>query len=91
MSTALAFKYEELAEDLSPVEALTIGCPRCDPDSPIASTRKDCPLCKGTGRSPLAVAGIVEEIKAARLEALHGPSKSSDLDEYVDEDDSFAE
>jgi len=68
MSTALAIKCDELGDDLSPIETLTVSCYRCDEDNPLCIPRKTCPDCKGTGQAPVRLAEIVKEIRASKLE-----------------------
>jgi hypothetical protein len=71
-ATALAYNCKSLEKDSTSVESLTVDCGRCDPDNPLAIPRKQCPECKGTGRAPVALATIVTELKASRLELLVG-------------------
>jgi hypothetical protein len=91
MSPALAYRERDLEEDLSPVKGLTTECARCDPDNPLAVPQHDCPDCKGSGRTLIALAEIVEQMKESRLELLIGPKKMSrgalDDDDFVDPDD----
>jgi hypothetical protein len=90
MSPALAYREQDLEEDLSPVQGLTTECARCDPDNPLAVSREDCPECKGTGRALIALPTIIEQIKESRLELLIGPKKTSHGaldDDYIDPDD----
>lgn len=72
MSIALAYNCKALEADPTPVLSLTIDCPRCDPDNPLSVPRSKCPECKGSGKSPVALATIITEIKASRLELLIG-------------------
>ena len=68
MSTALAFRCDELSDDLTEIEKLTVECWRCDPDNPLAIPRDRCAECQGTGRSPVALAAVVREIRQSRME-----------------------
>ena len=71
-SNALAYNCKTLEADPASVESLTVECARCDPDNPLAVPRAKCPDCKGTGRSAVALASIVTEIRESRLEVLRG-------------------
>jgi len=87
---ALAYRERDLEEDSSPVQGLTTECACCDPDNPLAVPRSKCPECKGSGRTPIALATIVEQMKESRLELLIGPKNSSRGaldDDYIDPDD----
>ena len=75
MSNALAYNCKALEADPTPVLSLTVECPRCDPDNPLSVPRSKCPECKGSGKYPVALATIVTEIKASRLELLLGGRK----------------
>ena len=68
MSTALAFKCDKLSGDLKEIETLTVSCYRCDEDNPLCVPRKNCPDCKGTGRAPVRLAGIMREIRGSKQE-----------------------
>jgi hypothetical protein len=67
-TTALAFKCDELDDDLTPIEKLTVECWRCDPDNPLAVPRNKCAECQGTGRAPVALAAVMREIQQSRAE-----------------------
>jgi hypothetical protein len=60
-------------------------------EDPLAVARKLCPECKGTGRTLIALATIVEQMKESRLELLVGPKKMNRRalgdSEYIDPDD----
>ena len=87
---AVAFRERDLEDDLSPVQGLTTECARCDPDNPLAVPRSKCPECKGSGRAPIALTTIVEQMKESRLELLIGPQnngKGALDDDYIDPDD----
>ena len=83
---AMAFKIEEIEneEELSSIEAMTVECPNCDPDSPVASPRQSCPVCKGTGFAPMIFADIVREIREAKKEALIGSREKIDDDLFLE-------
>lgn len=85
MAPALAYLERDLEKDLSPVNGLTVECAKCDPDNPRAVPRAQCPVCKGAGRSLVALPTIIEELKESRLEFLVGAKKEPD--EYFDPDD----
>ena len=76
-TTAVALKCNDLGEDLSSIETLTVSCYRCDPDNPLCIPRKKCPDCKGTGRSPVRFASIMMEIRESKTE-LERTGSSSD-------------
>ena len=54
MSTALAIKCDELGDDLSPIETLTVSCYRCDEDNPLCIPPEDLPRLQGHGPGPCA-------------------------------------
>jgi len=87
MAAALAYLERDLEKDLSPVQGLTVECAKCDPDNPRAVARNKCPVCKGLGRSLVALPTIVEEIRESRLELLVGSKKVAVTDDYYDPDD----
>ena len=77
MSTsALSYNCKLLEKDSTPVKSITVVCPACDPDNPLAVSPTKCSSCKGSGRVPVAVVAIVEEIKSSRLELLVGGRKA---------------
>ena len=83
MSTALAIKCDELNDDLSLIETLTVSCYRCDEDNPLCVPRKKCPECRGTGRAPVRLAGIVREIRGSKQELKKsGSATDSEYLEY---------
>jgi hypothetical protein len=83
MSAALAIKCEELNEDLTSIERLTVSCYRCDPDNPLCIPREKCPDCKGTGQAPVQFAGIMKEIRESKAELERtGSSTDPDYLEY---------
>lgn len=95
MTPALAYLESDLESDPSPIQGITTECARCDPDNPLAVAREKCPDCKGTGRTLIALAAIVEEMKESRLELLIGskkPNRGGSVggdydDDYIDPDD----
>lgn len=66
MKPATAMRCEDL--DVDDARAMMVACETCDPDNPLAVPRKDCPACRGTGKTPIRLAGFVEEIRASRQE-----------------------
>ena len=78
-ASALAFKYDELGDDLTPIESMTVDCYRCDPDNPLAIARSKCPDCQGTGRAPMAFASIVKELRNSRAELNKPQGRDDDL------------
>jgi len=70
---ALAYRIDSSQTDLDTASAVTVDCPGCDPDSPTAVPRKQCPVCRGTGRSLVSLGAVVREIHQAMVE----PSKQS--------------
>lgn len=84
MSTQHALKLSDLDDDLSSVEAMTVECPNCDPDSPIASPRKDCLVCKGTGSVSTSLCEIVKELRSARQEASRVERRADDEDLFLE-------
>jgi Zn finger protein HypA/HybF involved in hydrogenase expression len=82
MSPTLAYNCKTLEADPTPVESLTVECARCDPDNPLAVPRAKCPECKGTGKASIALAAIVTEIRASRLELLRGGQDDKTFYDY---------
>ena len=82
MSTAIAIKCDELNEDLTSIDQMTVSCYRCDPDNPLCIPQKKCPDCKGTGRAPVQLAGIMREIRDSKAE-LNQTGSSTDP-EYLE-------
>jgi hypothetical protein len=70
--SALALSCRDLERDAAPAAPLRVSCPGCDPDSPRSVPREECKTCGGTGTVPPAIATIVEEIHASRLQLLRG-------------------
>ncbi len=66
MATATAMRCKDL--DVESARALMVTCETCDPDNPLAVPRKSCPSCRGTGKTPVRLAGIVEEIRDSQKE-----------------------
>jgi hypothetical protein len=69
---ALACHCKDLEKDPSSVERLTVLCPECDPDNPLAVPQANCPTCGGSGQAMISLSAIVTEIKTSRLELLVG-------------------
>jgi phage FluMu protein Com len=99
---AMSWDCRKLEKDPTPVAGVTVDCPRCDEDNPLAVARAKCPECKGTGRAPVLLTVIVTELHASRLELLDGgkdqgkkrfggsrkPSQEEEVsDEWCDPDD----
>jgi len=78
-ASALAFKYDDLGDDLTSIESMTVDCYRCDPDNPLAIPRSRCSDCQGTGRAPMAFAGIVKELRGSRAELDKPQGRDDDL------------
>ena len=83
MSTAIAIKCDEIGEDLTAIETLTVSCYRCDPDNPLCIPQEKCPNCKGTGQAPVQFAAIMREIRESKAELNRtGSSNDPDFMEY---------
>jgi hypothetical protein len=83
MSAARAIKCDDLGEDLTPIEKLTVSCYRCDPDNPLCIPRERCPDCKGTGQAPVQFASIMKEIRESKAELdRNGSASDPDYLEY---------
>jgi len=85
-SSAYALSCRALEKDPAPAENLTVSCANCDPDNPRAVPRKSCRACRGTGRARVALASVVGEIHASRLEMLRGGKTPRRQPEEPDED-----
>lgn len=62
---SVAIRCDEI-DDLDKLEAVTVDCYRCDPDNPLAIPRETCPNCRGTGKAPTCLLGIVREIRETK-------------------------
>jgi len=78
MRVATAIRCDDVV-NVDEVEVSTVECYRCDPDNPLAVPRETCPVCRGTGRSPVAFVPILREIREAKTQPRRAPSREDDL------------
>ena len=83
-ASAVAFKCNEIEDDVSAFENIYVECNYCDEDSPLPIPRSKCKHCGGTGRLRVSFASIVKEIREAKDERHKTTSGRSDDDLYLE-------
>jgi hypothetical protein len=78
MRTATAIRCDDV-DDLDKIDVATVECYHCDPDNPLAVPQPACPVCRGTGRSPVEFVSILREIREAKTRPARAPSREDDL------------
>jgi hypothetical protein len=83
-ATALAYKCNEIDEDLTALDRLTVECGRCDEDNPLAIPPDKCPVCHGTRRAPVSFAAIMKELQESKTQQGRDMAKSQNDELYLE-------
>jgi hypothetical protein len=84
MASTVAIRCDELTDDLTRLDRVTVKCHQCDEDNPRAVARENCTGCQGTGRSVIKFPSIVREVREARTTPQRGTRGGQDDELFLE-------